>query len=73
MQHTRFLQKPCKKADCDADCLTDQNIVLSIHNRKAAKRLTSVLFTNKGDCVVISDKAGDVHRLIKTRLFKQSA
>ncbi|XP_028399583.1 tRNA (guanine-N(7)-)-methyltransferase non-catalytic subunit wdr4-like [Dendronephthya gigantea] len=32
-----------------------------IGKRKAAKRLTSVLFTNKEDCIVISDKAGDVY------------
>ena len=32
-------------------------------DRKVAKRPTAVLFTNKEDCVVISDKAGDVYRL----------
>ncbi|CAB4002091.1 tRNA (guanine-N(7)-)-methyltransferase non-catalytic subunit WDR4 isoform X1 [Paramuricea clavata] len=32
-----------------------------IGKRKVAKRPTAVLFTNKEDCVVISDKAGDVY------------
>ena len=35
-----------------------------VFTRIVQKRATAVLFTNREDCVVISDKAGDVYRLV---------
>ena len=40
-----------------------------IFTRKVQKRATAVLFTNSEDCVVISDKAGDVYRLVLEKKY----
>ena len=45
------------------------NCNIYIFTRKVQKRATAVLFTNREDCVVISDKAGDVYRLVLEKKY----